>query len=62
MIMIAKGKAPAADFVLALGVTMAMYAPDVAKEERGAALMLMLKKVTEENVTGNYPPLRQAAF
>lgn len=52
MIMIAKGNAPATDFVLALGVTMTMYAAEVPKEERGAALMHMLKKVTEENVTG----------
>lgn len=52
MIMIAKGNAPVPDFVLALRVTMTMYAGDVAKEERGAALMGMLKKVTEENVTG----------
>gem|GEM_PF-2061343 len=50
--MIAKGNAPVPDFVLALRVTMAMYAGEVAKEDRGAALMHILKQATEENLTG----------
>lgn len=51
-VMLLKGQAEASDFVLAVGVMMAMYAEGVSKDERGAALMHMLKKVTEEGVTG----------
>lgn len=39
-------------FMASVGVTMAMYAPDVEAESRGAAMMEMLTRVTEDEEQG----------
>ena len=52
MVMLAKGNADGSDFILSVGVMMAMFAPDVNVDERGAALTHMLTKLTKEGVSG----------